>query len=228
MGEKVTTLMVLKVDLDCSKCYMKVKKTLSKFPQIRDQVYDEKQNTVTIKVVCCSPEIIRDKLCCKAGGSIKSIEIKAPGKPKEPEKKKEAEKSEEPEKKKETYHEKPKEPEKKKEPADHQKPKEPEKNKASEKPKKPETKKKKEPVRTRYIFVDPPPKPKPETEVPQPKLTEAQPGYPPTPFYPFGMCCPESYGGHGGPPPRYCYDGYYGRPCYSYFSEENPSACTIM
>ncbi|GAB4830729.1 hypothetical protein Ancab_004762 [Ancistrocladus abbreviatus] len=78
MAEKVTT-MVLKVDLKCEKCYKKVKKVLCKFPQIRDQEYDEKKDTVTIKVVCCNPEKIRDKLCCKGGGSIKSIEIKEPG-----------------------------------------------------------------------------------------------------------------------------------------------------
>ncbi|XP_021831699.1 uncharacterized protein LOC110771668 [Prunus avium] len=59
-----------------------VKKVLCKFPQIRDQIYDEKQNQVVIKVVCCSPEKIRDRICCKGGGAIKSIEIKEPGKPK--------------------------------------------------------------------------------------------------------------------------------------------------
>ena len=30
---------------------------------------------MTIKVVCCDPEKIRDKLCCKGGGAIKSIKI---------------------------------------------------------------------------------------------------------------------------------------------------------
>ena len=61
--------------------------------EIRDQVYDEKQNLVTITVVCCSPEKIRDKLCCKGGKVIKSIEIVEPPKPKPPpEKPKEPEK----------------------------------------------------------------------------------------------------------------------------------------
>ncbi|GLU15836.1 hypothetical protein SLE2022_322950 [Rubroshorea leprosula] len=64
------------VDLQCSKCYKKIKKLLCKFPEIRDQKYDEKANKVTIKVMSCSPEKIRDKLCCKGGGCIKSIEIK--------------------------------------------------------------------------------------------------------------------------------------------------------
>uniref|UniRef100_A0A5B7AQ56 Uncharacterized protein n=1 Tax=Davidia involucrata TaxID=16924 RepID=A0A5B7AQ56_DAVIN len=58
--------------------------------EIRDQVYDEKQNTVTITVVCCSPEKIRDKLCCKGGKIIKNIEIKKP-KSEEPDKKKKEE-----------------------------------------------------------------------------------------------------------------------------------------
>ncbi|CAL2251068.1 unnamed protein product [Prunus armeniaca] len=79
--EKVT-IMVLKVDLQCQKCYKKVKKVLCKFPQIRDQIYDEKQNQVVIKVVCCSPEKIRDRICYKGGGAIKSIEIREPEKPK--------------------------------------------------------------------------------------------------------------------------------------------------
>ncbi|XP_027087896.1 uncharacterized protein [Coffea arabica] len=74
MAEKFTE-MRLKVDLQCPCCYKKVKNILCKFPQIRDQVYDEKQNLVTITVVCCSPEKIRDKLCCKGGKVIKSIEI---------------------------------------------------------------------------------------------------------------------------------------------------------
>ncbi|KAF7112953.1 hypothetical protein RHSIM_RhsimUnG0175400 [Rhododendron simsii] len=81
MAEKVTT-MVLKVDLQCPSCYRKIKKVLAKFPQIRSQAYDEKQNTVTINLVCCSPEKIRDMLCCNGGKTIKSIEIKPPPTPK--------------------------------------------------------------------------------------------------------------------------------------------------
>ncbi|XP_062088108.1 protein PYRICULARIA ORYZAE RESISTANCE 21-like isoform X2 [Humulus lupulus] len=69
------TIMVLKVDLKCHRCYKKIKKVLCKFPQIKDQVYDEKKNTVTIKVVCCSPEKIKQKIICKAGDSLISIEI---------------------------------------------------------------------------------------------------------------------------------------------------------
>ncbi|XP_049379918.1 heavy metal-associated isoprenylated plant protein 6-like [Solanum stenotomum] len=84
MGGEKTAIMVLKVDLQCSNCYKKVKKILCKFPQIRDQVYDEKGNTVTITVVCCNPEKLRDKLCSKGFGVIISIEIKDPKKPTEP------------------------------------------------------------------------------------------------------------------------------------------------
>ncbi|GLT24845.1 hypothetical protein SLA2020_000130 [Shorea laevis] len=69
------------VDLQCSKCYKKIKKLLCKFPEIRDQTYDEKANKVTIKVVSCSPEKIRDKLCCKGCGCITSIEIIVPPPP---------------------------------------------------------------------------------------------------------------------------------------------------
>ncbi|XP_044481041.1 protein PYRICULARIA ORYZAE RESISTANCE 21-like isoform X4 [Mangifera indica] len=87
MGEKKVVTMVLKVDLQCEKCYRKVKKVLCKYPQIQDQVYDEKQNTVTIKVVCCSPEKIKQKISCKGGESIKGIEIVPPPKPKPKEEK---------------------------------------------------------------------------------------------------------------------------------------------
>ncbi|XP_038691967.1 protein PYRICULARIA ORYZAE RESISTANCE 21-like [Tripterygium wilfordii] len=93
MGETKVTIMVIKVDLQCEKCYKKIKRVLCKFPQIRDQIYDEKNNTVTIKVVCCSPEKIKMKIRCKGGDSVKGIEIvpeKKPEKPKEPEKPKPA------------------------------------------------------------------------------------------------------------------------------------------
>ncbi|XP_054775935.1 uncharacterized protein LOC129284468 isoform X2 [Prosopis cineraria] len=79
---KKVTIMKLEVDLQCVKCYKKVKNVLCKFPQIQDQVFDEKQNIVTIKVVCCNPEKIRDQLCCKGCGVIKSIEIVELSKPK--------------------------------------------------------------------------------------------------------------------------------------------------
>ncbi|XP_074365214.1 uncharacterized protein LOC141706325 [Apium graveolens] len=97
-------------NLECSSCYKKLKKVFCKFPQIRDQVYDIKNCKVTIKVLCCNPEKIRDKICCKGGKVIKSIQIvdDAPEKPKEAEKPNEAEKPKAPEKPKEA--EKPKPP----------------------------------------------------------------------------------------------------------------------
>ncbi|KAL6332667.1 hypothetical protein AAG906_010007 [Vitis piasezkii] len=78
------TIMVLKVDLGCKRCYRKIKKLLCKFPEIRDQTFIEKEDTVIIKVVCCCPEKIRTKLICKGGDSIKSIEVRTPVNPKLP------------------------------------------------------------------------------------------------------------------------------------------------
>ncbi|KAL3519272.1 hypothetical protein ACH5RR_017421 [Cinchona calisaya] len=219
MAEKVT-LMRLKVDLQCSSCYKKVKKILCKFPQIRDQVYDEQQNLVKITVVCCSPEKIRDKLCSKAGKVIKSIEIMEPPppKPKQPEK--------------------PKEPEKKPEVVVVEKPKEP------EKPKPPPEKPKEAPK------SDLPKKPAPAPEqIPVPAGAYPYPpvpvGYccdPCSEGHGWGPC----HYGYGRPvPPPPCYDNYgygygyeygygysYGKGCYvsrcDYFNEENARGCTIM
>ncbi|KAL5771736.1 hypothetical protein ACOSP7_015890 [Xanthoceras sorbifolium] len=240
--KKKVTFMLLKVDLQCSKCYKKVKKVLCQFPQIQDQVYDEKNNTVMIKVVCCSPEKIRDKICCKGRGSIKSIEILKPPekkpdqKPKEPEKKP-ADKPKEPEKK---PADKPKEPEKK--PAD--KPKEPEK-KPADKPKEPEKKPEKpkesekpkekpanppKPDKPKVTFEQPPPPnapanpPKPDKpnvtfEQPPPPKAPQQPqllmGYPPCyPPVPGRSCCSDCYEGRSG---GSCYDNQcYGQPIRYY------------
>ncbi|KAI3434164.1 uncharacterized protein J3R85_006809 [Psidium guajava] len=74
MPEKVTR-MLIRADLQCLCCYMKIKKILCEFPQIRDQMYNEKQNTVLITVVCCSPEKIRQKIICKGGERVQSVEI---------------------------------------------------------------------------------------------------------------------------------------------------------
>ncbi|XP_075663615.1 uncharacterized protein LOC142633284 [Castanea sativa] len=74
--EKRTTLMVIKVDLECSRCYKKIKKVLCKIPQVQDQVYNEKENLVVIKVVCCSAEKIKRKIIYKGGDTIKNIEIR--------------------------------------------------------------------------------------------------------------------------------------------------------
>ncbi|KAG8365337.1 hypothetical protein BUALT_Bualt18G0094200 [Buddleja alternifolia] len=238
------TVMVLKVDLQCSCCYKKVKKTLCKFPQIRDQVYDEKANTVTITVFCCSPEKIRDKLCSKGGKTIKSIEIKEPKKPEKP---KEAEKPKQPEKPKEA--EKPKQPEK---PKEAEKPKQPEKPKEAEKPKQPE--KPKEAEKPKSSGAPPAEKPaeKPK-EAPKPDAAKpaVQPAKGPEPV-PVGVpsvfpYCGPSYDGYNAGPyyygtpaqPQPCYEGYYGyghgygrggqvSRCDTYFCEENPQGCSIM
>ncbi|CAH8362747.1 unnamed protein product [Eruca vesicaria subsp. sativa] len=255
--EKVT-MMKLKVDLDCAKCYKKVKKLLCKFPQIRDQIFDEKSNIVIIKVVCCSPERIMDKLCSKGGGSIKTIEIIEPPKPQPPPPQKPKDAPKAPEKPKEL--EKPKEPEKPKQP---EKPKEPEKPKQPEKPKEPEKPKQpekpKEPEKPAAPKVAPASAPAP-VPAPAPAPAPKQPGPPPqmVPVMPQGqpasMCCGPYYGGYGCGP---MFNGYgmpapqpyecYGRPVYDswgggpppsyrqchltrcdYFSEENPQSCSIM
>ncbi|KAF8030514.1 hypothetical protein BT93_E2833 [Corymbia citriodora subsp. variegata] len=74
MAEKATK-MSIKVDLQCSCCYKKIKEILCKFPQIQDQIYEEKQNKVLITVVCCSPEKIKQKIICEGGETVESIEI---------------------------------------------------------------------------------------------------------------------------------------------------------
>ncbi|KAB2007158.1 hypothetical protein ERO13_D10G007900v2 [Gossypium hirsutum] len=250
MAEKVT-IMVLKVDLQCSKCYKKVKKVLCKYPQIRDQMYDEKANTVTITVVCCSPEKIRDKLCYKGGGSIKSIELKSPAKPKEPEKK--PDKPKEAEKKPEKPKEAEKKPEKPKEAAE----KKPEKPKEAEKkPEKPKDGEKKPEKPKEAAAEKKPDKPKEAAAAPPQKVAEPAAAAPLPPMaYAVGYTCSEGYyngygGGpsyYGGPPqqPFPCYETY-GRPVYDSwggggggyyryggrtgecFSEENPQGCSIM
>ncbi|ONI09716.1 hypothetical protein PRUPE_4G004900 [Prunus persica] len=249
MAEKEKeTIMVLKVDLQCHKCYKKVKKVLCKFPQIRDQIYDEKQNQVVIKVVCCSPEKIRDRICCKGGGAIKGIEIKEPEKPKPPppaDKPKQAPPADKP--KPPPPADKPKPPP----PADKPKP-----PPAADKPKPPPPEDKPKPP--------PPadkPKPPPEDKPKPPPADNPKPPPPPAPVpicYPppnVNACCMDCYHGHPGGPcqtgyggiaPYIQYDGYYGRPVYdsygggrSYntnycvarsdcFSEENPQGCTVM
>lgn len=177
-------------------------------------MYDEKQNTVIIKVVCCSPEKIRDKICYKGGGAIKSIEIIPPQKSKPPE-----EKKKEPEKTK-TEPDKKKEPEKPK--ADPDKKKEPEKSKDKPEESKPPQK---VPVPVQGYPPAPPPM---AVGLCCGPCYDGQPGGP----------CIYGYGG----PPQY-YDGYYARPVYDsygggrpyyashwdqYYIDQNPSGCSVM
>ncbi|XP_031270380.1 protein PYRICULARIA ORYZAE RESISTANCE 21-like [Pistacia vera] len=242
------TKMVIKVDLNCSKCYKKVKKILCKIPQIQDQVYDEKQNTVTIKVVCCcSPEKIMQKIRCKGGKSIKSIEIKPP---------EEKKKEKPPANPCSGRKDKPKPCDGKKEDGDKPKPCGG-KQKDGDAPK---------PCDGNQKDGDKPKPCEPPTEVVVIKLPQTPPtkipvlGCPPAYGYPIpcGVCCREcSEGRKGGPcqhlscgrPP--CYGDYCGKPVcdswgsgcdcgcnrvyycrnrggYYYYCEENPPPCSIM
>ncbi|KAB5551570.1 hypothetical protein DKX38_008881 [Salix brachista] len=67
------------VDLGCEKYRKKIKKILCKIPQIQSQVYVEEKNTVTITVVCCSPEKIKRKILRKGCGYIECIGLVAHG-----------------------------------------------------------------------------------------------------------------------------------------------------
>ncbi|XP_073048041.1 uncharacterized protein [Primulina eburnea] len=207
-------MMELRVDLQCPRCYKEIKKILCEFPQIRNQVYDEKLNTVTVTVVCCSPEKIRDKLSSRGGKVIESIEIKELA---NPEKKKKPDKKEagmpkvvvvEPENPKPAVVK-------------------PVKPKEAPKAKNPEP------------AAKPAPPPEPATGIP--------PVLPPMAYYGpsydgFGGGVPwySGYGVPTPPQPSYNVDYGYGYPNQygsrglnfsrgdAYFSEENPSACSIM
>ncbi|XP_042519291.1 protein PYRICULARIA ORYZAE RESISTANCE 21-like [Macadamia integrifolia] len=85
MAHKVS-MIVLKVDLECSRCYNKIRKTLSRYReryQIVEEIFDDKQNTVTISGPFCPKKLAR-KLCCKARNAIKCIEIVEETPPKKP------------------------------------------------------------------------------------------------------------------------------------------------
>ncbi|KAL4562955.1 hypothetical protein LXL04_026986 [Taraxacum kok-saghyz] len=231
MASEKVTIMILNVDLKCPCCYKKVRKLLCKFPQIRDQVFEVDKNRVVIKVVCCDPERIRDKLCCKGGKAIQSIEI-VENKPKPP-----------PEKPAPVV-EKPKVIENKPKPVVPV-PVLVEKPKVD--PPKPDPPKP-DPPKPDPPKSEPAPAPPPPVVLPQPEPIH---GYPPPffpPQFPVSACCQECYEGRDGGPCHYgygrpvpplpgpCYEGYgyqYGgnRPCYvrcDYFSEENPQGCSIM
>ncbi|XP_056172157.1 uncharacterized protein LOC115689320 isoform X2 [Syzygium oleosum] len=76
MAEQVT-IMVIKVDLRCGRCYKKIQKILCEIP-LKDRIFNEKQNTATITVVCCSPEKVRQKICSKGKDFILGIDIIPP------------------------------------------------------------------------------------------------------------------------------------------------------
>ncbi|XP_056172156.1 uncharacterized protein LOC115665641 [Syzygium oleosum] len=74
MAEQVAK-MEIKVDLQCRRCCKKIKKILCEIPQVKDQIFDEKQKKVTITVVSCSPENVRQKILCKGRCFVQGVEI---------------------------------------------------------------------------------------------------------------------------------------------------------
>ncbi|XP_072952265.1 uncharacterized protein [Typha angustifolia] len=84
MAEKISTL-IIKVDLQCCRCYKKIKKILCQLQDrwnIKDIVYDEKNNVVIVSGPF-NPECLIKKLRCKDCDCkvIKDIQIKPPPKP---------------------------------------------------------------------------------------------------------------------------------------------------
>ncbi|XP_066395224.1 protein PYRICULARIA ORYZAE RESISTANCE 21-like [Miscanthus floridulus] len=77
MADKISTI-VLKVDLECERCYKKIRKVLCKIQDkmnIKTISFDEKSNTVTISGPF-DAEMVCNKLCCKAGRVIKEMDVK--------------------------------------------------------------------------------------------------------------------------------------------------------
>ncbi|XP_020270886.1 uncharacterized protein LOC109846073 [Asparagus officinalis] len=69
---------VMEVDLQCHRCYKKIRKAISKLHSrfnIQSTVFDEETNTVTISGPFDADKA-RKKLCYNAGNSIKDIQIK--------------------------------------------------------------------------------------------------------------------------------------------------------
>ncbi|KAF3338098.1 formin-A-like protein [Carex littledalei] len=205
MAEKNSTL-ILKVDLECSRCRKEIGRVLFKLQgkeNIKTISYDEKNNKVTISGPF-DPERLSTKLTCRAGRVIKDIQIKEKEKPKETKPIQAAPAEKEKPKKEEKPAEKEKKPDK---PAE----KKPEKD---EKPSKsePEMPKKIEPVQVH------------------------QPTCCPAPYYEgyYGgcQCCMRGnvFGYAAAPPlgPYYAppYDGYR----VYHYSEEDPStsSCNVM
>ncbi|KAI6704665.1 hypothetical protein NL676_007627 [Syzygium grande] len=76
--------MEIKVDLKCPRCCKKIKKILCDIPQVKDPIFDEKQNKVTITVVGGSPENVRQKILCKGRCFVQGVEILPEPKPPNP------------------------------------------------------------------------------------------------------------------------------------------------
>ncbi|CAN6373152.1 unnamed protein product [Urochloa humidicola] len=79
MSEKISMIIVV-VDLDCHKCYNKIRKVLCQLQdceKIRTISFDDKSKTITI-VGPFDPQRLACKLRCKGGKVIKSIHIVDP------------------------------------------------------------------------------------------------------------------------------------------------------
>ncbi|KAJ1291807.1 hypothetical protein BS78_02G345100 [Paspalum vaginatum] len=82
MADKISTI-VIKVDLECERCYKKMRRVLCKIQDklnIKTISFDEKSNAVTISGPF-DPDKVCNKLCCEAGRIIKEMDVK--GKEKE-------------------------------------------------------------------------------------------------------------------------------------------------
>ncbi|KAL5197760.1 hypothetical protein ABZP36_001272 [Zizania latifolia] len=80
MADKISTdsTVVLKVDLECYRCYRKIRRVLCRIQDkasIKTISYDDKSNAVTVSGPF-DAEMVCKKLCCKAGRVIKQMEIK--------------------------------------------------------------------------------------------------------------------------------------------------------
>lgn len=77
MADKISTI-VIKVDLECERCYKKMRRVLCKIQDkmnIKTISFDEKSNAVTISGPF-DPDKVCRKLCCEAGRIIKEMDVK--------------------------------------------------------------------------------------------------------------------------------------------------------
>nr|CAB3454917.1 unnamed protein product [Digitaria exilis] len=84
MADKISTI-VLKVDLECQRCYKKIRKVLCKIQdkmKITTIAFDDKANTVTISGPFDADKVC-NKLCCEAGRVIKEMDVKGKEKAKD-------------------------------------------------------------------------------------------------------------------------------------------------
>uniref|UniRef100_A0A0E0LN41 HMA domain-containing protein n=1 Tax=Oryza punctata TaxID=4537 RepID=A0A0E0LN41_ORYPU len=77
MADKISTV-VLNVDLECDRCYKKIRRVLCRIQDkanIKTISYDEKNNVVMVSGPFDADKVCK-KLCCKAGRVIKDMQIK--------------------------------------------------------------------------------------------------------------------------------------------------------